>query len=107
MPTEAMDCVQFILEVHHSECSISNECQSIISFFLINNIYALINHQYSEKSGGGGGSGGAVSFSACTLTAGSSAKIEAKGGTGGDARDRGKRLLCHVVLSCSVILIQS
>jgi len=40
--------------------------------------------------GGGGGSGGAVRFSACTLTAGSNAKIEAKGGNGGRARDGGK-----------------
>jgi len=46
-------------------------------------------------SGGGGGSGGAVSFSACTLTAGPSAKIEAKGGEGGQARNAGKRLLCY------------
>ena len=48
-------------------------------------------------SGGGGGSGGAVSFSACTLTAGLNATIEAKGGTGGQGRNGGTRLLCHVV----------
>ena len=54
----------------------------------------------SPSGGGGAGSGGAVRFLACTVTAGSSAKIEAKGGNGGHARDSGTRLLCHVVLSC-------
>jgi len=60
-------------------------------------------HSHSRASGGGGaGSGGAVSFSACTLTAGSSAKIEAKGGEGGDARDWGTRLMCRVCLAMLV-----
>ena len=62
----------------------------------------------SSSGGGGGGSGGAVSFSACTLTAGSSAKIEAKGGTGGQARSYGTSLLCRVwlaMLAISLILI--
>ena len=56
-----------------------------------------IHAHSSMLGGGGGGSGGAVSFSACTLTAGSSAKIEAKGGSGGQGRDIGTRLLCIVV----------
>jgi len=46
----------------------------------------------SSSGGGGGGSSGAVNFSACTLTAGSSAKIEAKGGTGGQGRNSGSHL---------------
>ena len=45
---------------------------------------------HSSSAGGGGGSGGSFRFSACTITAGSSAKIEAKGGTGGQARGSGK-----------------
>ena len=63
--------------------------------------HSLLIH-FSGKSGGGGGSGGAVSFSACTLIAGSSAKIQAKGGEGGDAWERGRKLSCHNV--CLVIL---
>jgi len=54
----------------------------------------------SALAGGGGGSGGAVSFSACALAAGSSAKIEAKGGTGGQAREDGTKLLCRICLAC-------
>ena len=43
---------------------------------------------YSTYSGGGGGSGGSVSISACTITAGSSALVQANGGTGArSARD--------------------
>jgi len=64
----------------------------INNFILSHHFYACTH--YSGKSGGGGGSGGAVSFSACTLTAGSSAKIQAKGGEGGRARNDGTRLLC-------------
>jgi len=52
--------------------------------------------------GGGGGSGGSISFSACTLTAGSSAKIEAKGGEGGQAMGNGTRLFCRVCLAMLV-----
>ena len=37
---------------------------------------------YSAFSGGGGGSGGSVSISACTITAGSSALVQANGGAG-------------------------
>ena len=37
---------------------------------------------YSDYSGGGGGSGGSVSISACTITAGSSALVQANGGAG-------------------------
>ena len=37
---------------------------------------------YSTYSGGGGGSGGSVSISACTITAGSSALVQANGGAG-------------------------
>jgi len=59
---------------------------------------SLDSHSNSSSSGGGGGgSGGSVSFSACTLTAGSSAKIEAKGGEGGQARSNGRRLFCRVL----------
>jgi len=42
MPMEAMDYKQFILEVYHSEYSNSNECQSIISFFLIISMHVHI-----------------------------------------------------------------
>ena len=59
---------------------------------------ALGSHYFRSLGGGGAGSGGAVSFSACTLTAGSSAKIEAKGGTGGQARNDGKippNVICY------------
>ena len=59
---------------------------------------SLINLHSSSSGGGGGGSGGSVSFSACTLTAGSNAMIEAKGGTGGRARNVGKRLLFVMLL---------
>ena len=62
-------------------------------------VFDSLSHS-SSLAGGGGGSGGAVSFSTCTLTAGPSAKIEAKGGTGGQARDYGKRLN---VVSCLLI----
>jgi len=66
-------------------------------------------HVHSRALGGGGaGSGGAVSFSACTLTAGSSAKIEAKGGTGGRARNYdGTKLFCHVCLACACLISHS
>ena len=53
----------------------------------------------SSSGGGGGGSGGSISFSACTLTAGSSAKIEAKGGEGGDARNIGTRICFSCLFS--------
>ena len=63
--------------------------------FIISHLFV---HSFSGKSGGGGGSGGSISFSACTLTAGSSAKIEAKGGTGGQGRTSyGKRLFVMFV----------
>ena len=65
------------------------------NFILSHHSYACTH--YSGKSGGGGGSGGAISFFACTLTAGSSATIEAKGGTGGQAENVGTRLLCVVI----------
>ena len=95
MPMEAMDCLQFILEVtRHSEYFKSNESNQ--QFVLSHHQY-LCTHQYSGKSGGGGGSGGAISFSACTLTASSSVKIEAKGGNGGRARNSGTNLLCHIL----------
>ena len=45
--------------------------------------------------GGGGGSGGSVKLSSCTLTAGSGARIEAKGGNGGQARDAGENGLMY------------
>ena len=73
-------------------------------------VLLLIHILCSSLGGGGGGSGGAVSFSACTLTAGSSAKIEAKGGNGGKARIYGKRHYVSYLLSLldeSLILIQS
>ena len=38
---------------------------------------------YSRFSGGGGGSGGSISLSACTIDAGSSSLVQAKGGAGG------------------------
>ena len=60
---------------------------------------SLIHIHFSSKGGGGGGSGGSVSFSECTLTAGSTAKIEAKGGTGGQAREYGRRLFCLICLA--------
>ena len=66
-------------------------------------LLVLIYFTVSPLGGGGGGSCGAVSFSACALTAGSSAIIEAKGGTGGQARSYGTRLLCRVF--CLAILI--
>ena len=43
-------------------------------------------HRY--HGGGGGGSGGSVNLSACTLTAGSAAVIQANGGNGGQARSQ-------------------
>jgi len=49
--------------------------------------------------GGGGGSGGSVKLSSCTLTAGSGARVEAKGGNGGQARGTGERIRCGVVLT--------
>ena len=56
-----------------------------MNIFSHHSLHVSIHTHFSSKAGGGGGSGGAVSFSACTLTAGPSAKIEAKGGTGGQA----------------------
>ena len=70
-----------------------------MNLFPLHSLLVFDSHS-SSLGGGGGGSGGAVSFSACTLTAGSSAKIEAKGGEGGRARNSGTRLFCYVVLSC-------
>lgn len=49
----------------------------------------------SSSGGGGGGSGGSVKLSSCTLTAGSGASIEAKGGNGGQARSRGENDLVY------------
>ena len=81
-----------------------------MNLFSPHSLLLLIHILSSILSGGGGGSGGSVSFSACTLTAGPSAKIEAKGGTGGQARTYyGTRLLmycCLVMLAIiSLILI--
>ena len=50
----------------------------------------LTQKKHSSHGGGGGGSGGSVNLSACTLTAGSGAVIQAKGGNGGQARDTGE-----------------
>ena len=95
MPMEVMDYNQMILET---------ECKYWICVFLYNMhlfsqhslLVSILIHS-SPLAGGGAGSGGAVSFSACTLTAGSSAKIEAKGGDGGRGRNNnGTRLLCVV-----------
>ena len=47
------------------------------------------NGVYSS-GGGGGGSGGSIKLSSCTLTAGSGAVIQAKGGNGGQARGDGE-----------------
>ena len=50
---------------------------------------------HSPHGGGGGGSGGSVNLSACTLTAGSGAVIQANGGNGGQARDWGEdKMFC-------------
>ena len=49
---------------------------------------------HSPHGGGGGGSGGSVKLSACTLTAGSGAVIQANGGNGGQARRNGENMMC-------------
>ena len=66
-------------------------CLTLLQFTTKTIVFDSLSHS-SRLGGGGGGSGGAVSFSACTLTAGSSAKIETKGGDGGQARGEGERL---------------
>ena len=76
------------------------------SLFLHSLLVFLIHP--SALGGGGGGSGGSVRFSACTLTAGSSAKIEAKGGSGGQAKNYGTRILCvmlYFISKLDLILI--
>ena len=50
----------------------------------------LTQNFHSTSGGGGGGSGGSVKLSACTLTAGSGASVEARGGNGGQARSDGE-----------------
>ena len=69
-------------------------CSTLLQFTTKTIVFDSLSHS-SPLGGGGAGSGGAISFSACTLTAGPSAKIEAKGGEGGQARNGGKRLLCY------------
>jgi len=83
-----------------SKCWICLLCLTLLQF-TTKTIVSIYIH-FSSRGGGGGGSGGAVSFSACTLIAGSSAKIEAKGGEGGDARNYGTRLICLVCLAMFV-----
>ena len=64
----------------------------IIDVFLLTIAHSKI---HSSHGGGGGGSGGSVKLSACTLTAGSGARVEAKGGNGGRARDvDGENMMC-------------
>ena len=76
----------------------SNFCvnfyRAFIDFLLANHciLHSLIS---SDSGGGGGGSGGSVKLSTCTLTAGSSASIEAKGGNGGQARNAGENGLVY------------
>ena len=69
----------------------SNFCvnfyHAFIDFFLANHCLLRAVLISSISGGGGGGSGGSVKLSSCTLTAGSGASIEAKGGNGGQARD--------------------
>ena len=50
----------------------------------------LTQNFHSTSGGGGGGSGGSVKLSACTLTAGSGASVESRGGNGGQARSDGE-----------------
>ena len=68
---------------------------AFIEFFLANHCLLRAVLISSPKGGGGGGSGGSVKLSSCTLTAGSGASIEAKGGNGGQARVRGENGLVY------------
>ena len=72
-----------------------NFCHAFIDFFLANHCVSLHSLIPSFKGGGGGGSGGSVKLSSCTLTAGSGASIEAKGGNGGQARKYGENGLVY------------
>ena len=63
----------------------------IIDVFLLTIAHSKI---HSPHGGGGGGSGGSVNLSACTLTAGSGAVIQANGGNGGQARRTGEDMCC-------------
>ena len=66
----------------------------LISFWLIMLVLCAVLI-LSPSGGGGGGSGGSVMLSSCTLTAGSGASIEAKGGNGGQARSWGENGLVY------------
>jgi hypothetical protein len=44
------------------------------------------------RAGGGGGSGGALRITACTVTTGLSASLQAKGGNGGTTPEGGKMI---------------
>ena len=58
--------------------------------------------------GGGGGSGGSVKLSACTLTAGSGASVEAWGGNGGQARKAfGEKKMCCIDISFKACILSS
>ena len=90
MPMEAMDYDQILaMNRKYLLCLIVLQYEPLF----LHSLLVFLIHS-SALGGGGAGSGGAVSFSACTLTAGSSAKIEAKGGSGGQARGTGARILC-------------
>ena len=65
----------------------------IIDVFLL----TLAHSKIHSSGGGGGGSGGSVKLSACTLTAGSGAVIQANGGNGGQARRNGENMICFLL----------
>jgi len=71
--------------------NISTFTDEVYTMILISFCQPLLTQNFhSTSGGGGGGSGGSVKLSACTLTAGSGASVESRGGNGGQARSDGE-----------------